>query len=257
MPARSDACPICASDSVDHGTPLVLGKYPARYRRCTSCGAVFVSDPTWLDEAYAEPINEEDSGLLQRCASMSKRTAMILRGEGIKRGRFLDWGGGYGTFTRMMRDRGYEYYHHDAYCENLFARGLEDVPGTRYDLITAFEVFEHLPHPVADLAETAARTDRLLFSTVLVGDPAPAVDDWWYYGLEHGQHITLHTEKSLQSVGEQLGFQLTTNGVNLHLFHRNPLRLPTRLMFSRAGRTARMGLWRALGAKPAAQSGAR
>lgn len=254
MSACTAGCPICAGACVDHGNPLVLGKYPAIYRVCTACGAVFVANPTWLEEAYDEPINEEDSGLLQRCASMSKKAALILAGEGIKRGRFLDWGGGYGTFTRMMRDRGFDYFHDDAYCDNLFARGFEDIPGTRYDLVTAFEVFEHLSDPAADLSSTAARTDRLLFSTTLVDEPPPAVDDWWYYGLEHGQHIMLHTEKSLRVLGEQLGFQLTTNGANLHLFHRHPLRVSTQLMFSKVGRTARVRLKRALSA-PVARIG--
>lgn len=246
MPAHAVACPICAGESVDHGTLLALGKYPADYRRCTRCGVVFVADPSWLDEAYAEPINEEDSGLLERCADMSKRTAMILAGERISKGTFLDWGGGYGTFTRMMRDRGFEYFHTDPYCDNLFARGLEDQPGTRYDLITAFEVFEHLGDPYAEIASTAERTDRLLFSTGILPEPAPAVEDWFYFGPEHGQHITLHTVESLRVLGEQLGFRLTTNGFNLHLFHREPLKAPTRLMFSDALRSARRNARRLL-----------
>jgi hypothetical protein len=238
------ACPICAEATVDYGTQTVLGKYPADYRQCTSCGVVFVADPTWLEEAYAEPINEEDSGLLQRCAMMSKKASLILAGERITKGRFLDWGGGYGTFSRMMRDRGYDFFHSDPYTNNLFARGFEDQPGTRYDLITAFEVFEHLGDPYAELAPTAARTDRLLFTTGILPEPAPAVDDWFYFGPEHGQHITLHTTESLRVLGERLGFQLATNGYNLHLYHREPLKAPTRLIFSDAVRTARRNVKR-------------
>ena len=256
MPPRVVACPVCAEASVSHGTPLVMGKYPADYRRCTGCGAVFVADPTWLGEAYDEPINDEDSGLLERCGTMSARTSRILAGERISDGRFLDWGGGYGTFTRMMRDKGYDFFHADAYCANLFARGFEDVPGTEYDLITAFEVFEHLGNPIDELAEVAGRTDRLLFSTGILPNPVPAVEDWWYYGPEHGQHITVHTVESLRILGHRLGFQLTTNGINLHLFHRNPLRASTRFMFSRAGRSARRSIKR-LVSVPAAKLGAR
>lgn len=187
---------------------------------------------------------------------MSSRTARILAGERISDGRFLDWGGGYGTFTRMMRDRGFNFFHADAYCDNLFARGLEDEPEARYDLITAFEVFEHLGDPFADLVSTAERTDRLLFSTGILPDPVPAVEEWWYYGPEHGQHITIHTVESLRILGERLGFQLTTNGINLHLFHRKALRAPTRIMFSRTGRRARRGIKR-LVSVPAAKLGAR
>lgn len=233
-------CPACGGTTSPHATALALGRHQATYLRCDACRAVFVHEPTWLEEAYAEAINDEDVGLLARCASMSRRTAAVLRAEGVAGGRFLDWGGGYGTFARMMRDRGFAYFHSDPYCDNLFARDIVDEPGTRYDLVTAFEVLEHLTDPVEELAATLARTDRFLASTFLVADPAPAVEDWWYYGPEHGQHVFLHTEASLRAIGARHGFQVTSNGVNLHLFHREPLRPATRLMFSQAARTARV-----------------
>ena len=143
----------------------------------------------------------------------------------------------------MMRDRGYDFFHSDPFTNNLFARGFEDQPGTRYDLITAFEVFEHLGDPYTELAPTAAPPIGV-FSTGILPEPAPAVGDWFYFGPEHGQHITLHTIESLRVLGERLGFQLATNGYNLHLYHREPLRAPTRLIFSDTMRTARRNVKR-------------
>jgi hypothetical protein len=47
-----------------------------------------------------------------------------------------------------------------------------------------------------------------------------------------GQHITFHTPASLRHVGRALGFELTTNERNWHLFHRRPVSPRTRLLLS-------------------------
>lgn len=249
----SRLCPVCRSSTREHAGATVLGRHRAVMLQCRSCAMIFMAEPDWLEEAYADPIREEDSGLLHRCASMRRRTRLVIGAEGIGAGRFLDWGGGYGVFARMMADAGLDYRHDDPYCQNLFARGLDDEPGTRYDLVTAFEVLEHLVDPVQDLAAIASRTDRILASTSIRPEPAPDPGDWDYYGLEHGQHVMFHTVESLRTLGRELGFELTTNGINLHLFHRTPLRARTRLMFSPAGRRARVAVHSAItGARAAA-----
>jgi 2-polyprenyl-3-methyl-5-hydroxy-6-metoxy-1,4-benzoquinol methylase len=33
--------------------------------------------------------------------------------HGIQPENFLDFGGGYGVFTRWMRDEGYDFFHYD------------------------------------------------------------------------------------------------------------------------------------------------
>jgi hypothetical protein len=43
-----------------------------------------------------------------------------------------------------------------------------------------------------------------MFSTLLVPEPAPKLEDWWYYGLEHGQHIAFYTRKSLAVLANSL-----------------------------------------------------
>jgi hypothetical protein len=39
-----------------------------------------------------------------------------------KNGTFVDIGGGYGLLTRLMRDRGFDFYWKDPHCENIFAK---------------------------------------------------------------------------------------------------------------------------------------
>jgi hypothetical protein len=64
-------------------------------------------------------------------------------------------------------------------------------------------------------------TSCLIFSTQLVPEPAPKLEDWWYYGLEHGQHIAFYTRKSLEVLAQQFGYEFATDGAQLHVFSLN------------------------------------
>lgn len=208
------------------------GRYQATYVRCPRCGLVTTPETPWLEEAYSSAIHLADSGLLRRARKTSRLTAAVIAFEGLRQGRFLDWAGGYGVFTQLMRDRGLDFRHHDDFAEPVFARDHRDDGVARCDLVTAFEVLEHLSDPRRELAAIAARTDRILFTTELLPEPTPRVGEWWYYLPNVGQHITFHTPESLRLLAADLGFESTTNGRRWHLFHRTPLDLRTRALLS-------------------------
>ncbi|UDY23621.1 class I SAM-dependent methyltransferase [Nocardioides sp. Kera G14] len=227
-------CPVCSAPTEPFDTNTILG-HRAEYSRCRVCGLVTIHDTPWLEEAYSSAIHSWDSGLLRRAQTNSRVVSAAIRFEGIRSGPFLDWAGGYGVFAQLLRDRGYDCYQHDDYATPVFASAYPDDGVRSYQLITAFEVLEHLADPVSALAELAARTDRMLFTTELLPDPAPRADAWWYYLPGVGQHITFHTEESLRRVAEQLGYRLTSNGANWHFFHRGPASLGMRTLLSPAG----------------------
>ena len=79
----------------------------------------------------------------------------------------------------------------------------------RYELVTAFEVFEHLAEPAKTVAQLLSISDSILFSTEPLPIPAPPIADWWYYGPEHGQHIAFFTRVALQSL-PRVSTQITT-----------------------------------------------
>lgn len=137
-----------------------------------------------------------------------------------RNGRFLDTAGGYGIFTRLMRDIGFDYYWEDEYSPNLVARGFVANAG-HYEAVTAFEVLEHLTDPVGFVGKLLERTDTIIFSTELFSGPPPN-PDWWYYAFATGQHISFYQEGTLRYLAGQFGLQLHTVG-QLHILTRKKL----------------------------------
>ena len=230
----SSRCRVCDGAVQRFADGRVLGHVDVTYLQCPSCGLVMADDPTWLEEAYADAIAHLDVGLLDRCQILANVTSTVLRAERLRGGRFLDWAGGYGVLTRLMRDRGFDFVHTDVYAANIFAAGFTgDLGDERFDLITAFEVLEHLTDPVTELAPVAAATDRLLVTTQVLPSPAPRPGDWDYYALESGQHITFYTPRSLEELARRLGFDGVVTSSLVHLFHRGPVSRATRSLVRR------------------------
>ena len=212
-------CRICAATTAPLGTERVLEEHNVSYFLCPRCGFVQTEDPYWLDEAYSDAITKTDIGLVGRNLSLAEQTKLLILAYFNDRGKFLDYGGGYGMFVRLMRDAGFHFYLYDQYCENLFAKGfsVEGQGNAEYELVTAFEVFEHLVHPMADIGRMLQFAPNLFFTTTLIASPPPPLDQWWYYGLEHGQHVSLYSQQTLSYIAEHFGLHLLTNNQSLHL----------------------------------------
>lgn len=203
-------------------TTTVLNKHPVKYYQCEETGFIQTEEPFWLDEAYSSAITKLDIGLPDRNIRLSNIAEKLLLKYFDGNAKFLDYAGGYGLFTRLMRDKGFDYYNTDKYCENIFAEyfDLKDTaPGQKFELVTSFEVLEHLVDPYAELKEIFAHTDSLLFTTTLLTKPTfKDASEWWYFIPETGQHIALYTEASLQYIAQKFQLNFYTNGIDLHLF---------------------------------------
>ena len=68
---------------------------------CEHCGFLQTEEPYWLDEAYSESINVSDTGYMQRNLMLSEKLTILLALFFDKNAKFLDYGGGYGIFTRL------------------------------------------------------------------------------------------------------------------------------------------------------------
>jgi hypothetical protein len=212
-------CNICSHNSESFATALLLGKYEIRYFQCPNCSFVQTEPPYWLDEAYSNVINESDIGLVGRNLKLAQLTQSVITSFFDGTGKFVDFGGGYGLFVRLMRDKGLRFYRYDPLCNNLFANSFDaDSPGEEhYELVTAFEVFEHLAQPIDEIQQMLQFAPSVFFSTVLLPPDQPKPQEWHYFGLDHGQHISIYSRKSLEIIGERFGLHLYSNGHSYHL----------------------------------------
>jgi hypothetical protein len=210
-------CRVCASKVVEPiFSGLIFEKY-VKYFECSVCGYVQTELPYWLEKAYASAINNCDTGIMARNQSnvgLILATINTLKSPG---GVVVDCAGGYGILVRLLRDRGIDARWSDPYCQNLLAVGFE-YKNEKAELVTAFEAFEHFVDPLLEAEKLFAIAPNLLISTNLIASPAPQPDRWWYYGLDHGQHIGFFRLKTLRFIAKKFGKYLVSDGASRHLF---------------------------------------
>lgn len=213
-------CRICGAESEPFARAAVLGRHEVAYFSCPACGFVQTEEPHWLAESYSEAINRSDVGLVSRNLMLANVVTTVVAAMFERQGRFVDYGGGYGMLVRLLRDRGFDFFRTDRYCQNLFAPDVEapQPPDGSYELLTAFEVFEHLVDPVAEMERMLQYSRSIFLTTLLLPERRPKPHEWWYYGLEHGQHVSIYTRRSLQVLAERFGLTLySTPQATFHL----------------------------------------
>jgi hypothetical protein len=210
--AMTTECKICKHTAKVNQHIVVRHKYNASLYKCDVCGFVFFEDPEWLAEAYAEPIQQSDTGYIARNLWARDHVIRVLeKNEFNPEHQFLDYGAGYGMFVRLRRDCGYNFLWFDKYCGNLFSRGFEAPCALqgKYAAVTAFEVLEHMVDPLPEIEAICASTEVFICSTQLIPRMTPRAEDWWYYGFaEHGQHVSFYSEDTLGFIAKRLGMRL-------------------------------------------------
>lgn len=195
----------------------VLNKYDVNYFFCDSCGFIQTEKAFWISEAYSSPINVSDTGYVSRNLNLSRRTLILFWFLFGKKHNFLDYAGGYGLFTRLMRDCGLNFFTIDKYTENLFAKGF-NYENQKVKAISCFECFEHFEDPVGEINNMLKISKNIFFSTIIFDEKNIPKENWWYYGFEHGQHISFYSLKTLKYIANKNNLFFCSNNKNLHMF---------------------------------------
>ena len=172
-------CPICNStcfplDVVDfnksceelRGKFLELAEIPVYYFLCSGCQFCFAPEfAEWKKADFEEKIYNKDYirvdpdylEVRPRSNAASLIAMFSERGYGI---RHLDYGGGNGLMSQILNESGWQSTSYDPFNDEY----VEPDQLGLFDLITAYEVFEH----VFDVRRLAANLSYLLASDGMI-----------------------------------------------------------------------------------------
>jgi len=230
-------CPVCAGaamlyDVVDFnksctdtpGARRALCGRPVYYHRCQSCFFVYAREfQAWSGDEFAAHIYndayiEVDPDFVSKRPLGNAQFIESLFGEHKGLIRHLDFGGGNGLLSRSLVQAGWQSTSYDPYAGD--AVPLASLG--KFDLITAFEVFEH----VADVQDLMDRLGALMgeqcvliFSTLLSDEHLQPNGrlDWWYASPRNG-HISLFSKQSLVALATSRGVDFGSFNPGLHCF---------------------------------------
>jgi 2-polyprenyl-3-methyl-5-hydroxy-6-metoxy-1,4-benzoquinol methylase len=221
-------CPWCHTDSAiclfSRRDRLGAGTFP--YVRCDHCGLVRLDPmPSWaeLQEHYPEDyeafqeVRENWLFRLGRQRLWSRRVHAIQRHLRLESGSILDVGCATGEFLEVMQRRGWTAAGIEpnpaaaARARERFASDivqgvpLEEavLPEASFDLITLWDVLEHLVDPAAALRGLA----RSLRPTGLLALGVPSLDSWdahlfgpAWIGYDAPRHLYLFPDAVLRAM---------------------------------------------------------
>jgi len=238
----SVSCPVCQAGTVIHDVVdfnksceearqlfLPLSGRPVYYHRCPACAFVLAPEfGGWTEQEFQQHIYNDsyveiDPDYVSRRPLSNAEFVQQLLGASRADIRHLDYGGGSGLLSETLRGHGWNSSSYDPFPRNEQQIGALG----KFNLITAFEVFEHVPD-VAELMSnlTSLMEDEcmVIFSTLLSDGQIQANSrlTWWYASPRNG-HISLFSKQSLTLLAEQRGLQFGSfNNVTHCLFNRLP-----------------------------------
>ena len=219
-------------DAVDFNKSCLetTGKYlpylgiPVDYVICSNCGFCFSPEiATWkLDDFNKMIYNEQyvivDPDYIETRPRANAANLISMFGHHAKSIRHLDYGGGSGLLAKILKDSKWESVSYDPLVDT---DASIDQLG-KFDLITAFEVFEHVPDVqklMENLRSLLSPNGIILFSTLISDDDIQINKklSWWYASPRNG-HISLFSRKSLTILAQNYGLKLFSFSAGFHAF---------------------------------------
>lgn len=221
---------------------LFLGKdrmfgFPGEFMvdECTKCGQIS-THPELSDEEiekfyptqyllFTKAIEDEKNWFkrFDRKHGVNLRCRAVISNSKVKKGRVLDIGCATGIFLHGMQLRNWECYgiepsaHAADYARKRFNLRVNtgylrsgQYPDNFFDIITLWDVFEHLPSPI----ETLSIINRTLKPGGLLLISTPNIDSWtaqifgkYWAGWETPRHYHVYSPQSLDSLLTKTGFR--------------------------------------------------
>ena len=231
------SCPVCAGacalhDVVDlnrscderNGKYLPLSGVPIYYATCQACGFCFSPDlAVWTTadfkaKIYNDAYIDVDPDYVDARPRENAEALITMFADRIRSVRHLDYGGGTGLLSSVLEDAGWHSTSYDPFVDTSVRP--EEIG--QFDLITAFEVFEHVPDVQGLMSLLTSLLDPgglILFTTVLSdGEILPGQRLSWWYAAPRNGHVSLYSGQSLRVLAGQFGLRLHSFSSNFHAF---------------------------------------
>ncbi len=219
-----EKCPVCASN----GSKCLYNKHGLAYRKCRVCGLMYASPRPSSEiiearlEMFADQIPSSAQSLQDRVNFQMERTRLIK--SFIPSGKLLDFGCGDGSFVKAAKITGYDavgiekangaadyaskYYDvvvHPGDIQNI------DLSQMQFDIITLWDVLEHLPDPVSIcniLAKLLSKNGMLVILTPHSEGLSAKLkrSDYWVFGPR--DHVCLFSTKTIKYFLQKTGLHV-------------------------------------------------
>lgn len=232
-------CDLCGANDTD----LLYAEKDRLHRlegvfylvRCRRCGLIYINPrPTPEEMSYYYPDNyhayktPDRKSLIARLDyyyGMHKRCKAVVTQWGLRSGKILDIGCSFGGFLDFMRRYGeWELYGVEINAEaasyanrclglNVFTGTLQDAhyPDDFFDIITLWNVFEHLHYPKATLLEISRIIRQKGLLVLSLPNPhsieARIFGPYWA-GLDAPRHLYIYTLDTLNRALNLAGFTI-------------------------------------------------
>ncbi len=234
-------CNYCGSSNsrpVNHGRDLLLNRDGDFHLvECVECGLVYQNPQLTLKELapyypvnylpYSES-NGQEKSTIQKLSNnhLENRRVKLISKHRDQIGKVLDIGCSTGTFLNQMRQNGWDAYgvetslHASEYARTHFGLdvttstlGETDFPDEFFDVVTMWDVLEHVNDP----KETLRQIARILKpgGLLLVSVPNPesmgakVFRDVWV-GWDRPRHLHIFSPKVIKKYLNATGFKLKT-----------------------------------------------
>jgi hypothetical protein len=233
-------CKVCGGDAalfdvVDFNKSADRTQYPRGligvpviYRRCNRCDFIFTgffdafTPSQWTQYVYNRAYVDVDPDYLERRPRLNFLMITSLLSGMRDQIVGLDYGGGSGETTELLRKAGWNFDTLDPFG----ATSLRSENEGAYNFCSAIEVLEHLTDPVGALAQIVSRTNNgrllILIGTVIHdGVVTPETRLSWWYAAPRNGHISLYSRKAMRWLARRFELDYVSITKGTHLLTRN------------------------------------
>jgi hypothetical protein len=204
---KNKPCVACGKESY-----LRLTKQDVEYFQCGDCETIFsktLPNGNMVGGGFEIERNENHN------KERFKRIYNLLGNKMVNESNILDFGCGNGLFVDYLKNIGFNVVGYDKYSDKF-----DEMPLTKFDIVTMVEVIEHLSHPFLelDIIRDLIVNNGLLYIETSFVDVAEEenikLEDFFYIDPSVG-HSTIFSHLGLELLLEKKGFTL------LHKINRN------------------------------------